>query len=730
MAIATGRRGRVTAIGKQTLSKLSSFTPRAWFATNWQIEISYGRLALWLAPAMGSGVLLHLALPADVPAMLLYPLIALCLAIAAALRHVDGWVFLGCVVAAIALGMASADVAIRLAKAPRIESVITKAEVTGIVRRVEGRAEKAPRILIEVTSISGLSPPPLRLIAVGRSFETVKVGQAIAFNARLAPLPLPTHPGAYMPGFAGFFERIGGYAFIYGKPRMMELPAPSAMLNLALAIEAWRSRITQAIIERLGPNTGPVAAALVTGQRTAIPDDINREFSASGLLHVLSISGLHMALVAGGAFWLIRALLAAVPPIALALPVKKVAAIVAMLVASFYEIASGAEVATTRSYIMILVVFFAVLLDRPAITMRNLALSALVLLVIQPSSIVSPSFQMSFAATATLVAAYEHKLLPRLATLEQPPGLRFAARIAEAILATALISILIEIALLPITLHHFHRIAWFGVVGNVLAMTVVDILVMPAAVLVLVFVNFSEAGWAISLLGFAVERMLDIARFVASFPRAVSVVQGFGTTAMLLSVFGVMWACFWRSRIAVFGLVFYLSGVGLWFTETRPDVYVSASGRLIAARDGQGLLQADGGKVDRFALSRWLEAEGDDRKSDSLSLNDGRSCDPLGCTLRFGQNKILAIAKRLEAVEEDCARADILLIPEGATPKQCPFPRLILDQAAIRSAAGLTIYWRHGAPQIVSTSSSCGARPWCPSRDLRSREVWYRPPQT
>jgi len=720
--------GLAKALGVEARQRWHGLDWRRFVAAQWHIETAYGRPALWLAPAMGIGVLVHLALPAHPPAMLLYPLIGAALALGFAMRDLPHLANVGFILAALAGGLLSTDISIRLVDGPRIESVIPKATVTGYVRRIEERSEKAPRLMIEIVSIGAKAAPPRRLIAVGRSLAGLKIGQAVAFSARLAPLPLPTHPGAYSSGFAGFFDRIGGYAFVSGKPQIIDLPQPGIRLRVALAVEAWRTRMTMAIVERLGAKLGPIAAALVTGQRTAIPDDINREFNASGLLHVLSISGLHMALVAGGAFWLVRAVLAGFGPLALRLPLKKIAAVVAQVTAAFYEVASGAEVATTRSFIMICIVFAAVLLDRPALTMRNLALAALILLAYHPSSLVSPSFQMSFAATATLIAVYEHKLLPRLATREQSRGLRFASRFAEAVLATAIVSILVEIAMLPITLHHFHRIAWFGVVGNVLAMLIVDIFVMPMAVLTLIMLNIGPAGFAIDALGFGVARMLDIARFVAAFPHATSLLPGFSVAAMLCAVFGTMWMCFWKTRIALFGMVFYLDGVALWLIEPQPDLYVSASGRLVAVRDGGSILRADGVPADRFALSRWLEADGDTRQPEAATLSGGRRCDALGCTLPLGRDHLVAIAKTPEAVEEDCRRADILIIPDGVAPSSCAFPRLILDGQVIRKAAGMVIYWRNGQPRIVSNAQTCGERAWCPSSDLRSRDVWWRRP--
>ena len=97
----------------------------------------------------------------------------------------------------------------------------------------------------------------------------------------------------------------------------------------------------------------------------------------SGLGHVLSISGYHMAVVAGIVFFAVRGSLALVPVLALRYAIKKWAALAALGAAFFYLLLSGAEVATQRSFIMTAIVLVGVMIDRAALTLRTLALAAL-----------------------------------------------------------------------------------------------------------------------------------------------------------------------------------------------------------------------------------------------------------------------------------------------------------------------------------------------------------------
>lgn len=719
---------RVATAVRETAGRLSLADSRARVVAWWTVEIDHGRHMLWVAPALGIGALLHLTLRADPPAILLYPLVAFALCAAVALRARPLAGFAAVAACSVCLGAAAADVAVRLAAAPTITESLGTRTVSGHVLRVEPRAERAPRVLLRVAQVEGLdaADTPQRLFLIGRALAALDVGAAVAVRARLEPVPRATHPGAYDPAFVAYFAGVGGYGFVTATPRSINLPPLPPLTRTLVAVEGWRTDITAQIVERLGPTTGPVAAALVTGQRTAIPEEVLRDFNASGLMHVLSISGLHMALVAGGLFWVFRALLAAIPPIALRWPVKKLAALLALAAATFYWVASGAEIATTRSYIMIIVVFGAILADRPAITMRNLVLAGVILIAIEPESVLTASFQMSFGATAALVAAYERGLFPRFSHHDQALPIRAVARVAEALVAVGLVSVVCELAILPFVLHHFHRVTWFGLVGNVLAHAVIDFLVMPAALLTLILVPFGWGGWAIDILGFGVERMHDVARFVASFPGAVSTVRGFGTLPMLLAAGGVAWACLWRSPIALLGVVPYAAAFVLWSAEQPPDLRISATGEMVAIRGDAGRFVLDATRFDAFVARRWLEADADTRQVDVAELSRGRSCDPSGCTIRLRDGILVALPRQTAAFVEDCARADVI-VSRITAPTNCERPRLVVGRDTIARAHGLAIYWNTGRPIVRNLAHACGTRPWCPDPDVPAARRVFAP---
>jgi competence protein ComEC len=232
------------------------------------------------------------------------------------------------------------------------------------------------------------------------------VGSFVDLKARLSPPMGPLRPGGYDFARDMYFARIGASGFVLGRIRMVPPPrAPSIALRYAIVIDAMRETIDKRIRAVLPGDKGSIASALITGKRDAISAQVNEAMYISGLAHVLSISGYHMAVVASIAFFVIRALFALFPVFANCYPIKKWAALIALLAAAFYLLLSGAEVATQRSFIMIGIVLVGVLVDRATLTFRTLTVAALCVLLLAPEAVVHPSFQMSFAATLALVAA-------------------------------------------------------------------------------------------------------------------------------------------------------------------------------------------------------------------------------------------------------------------------------------------------------------------------------------
>jgi len=418
-----------------------------------------------------------------------------------------------------------------------------------------------------------------------------------------------------------------------------------------------------------------------------------------------------MVLAAGVVFWLIRSGLALVPYCALFWPVKKIAAACAMVGVSAYCAFSGWDIAAERSLVMTLIMLGAILVDRPALSMRNLALAALIGLAREPEALLGPSFQMSFGAVAGLVACarlIDGSLFVRPGAGPVQRTLGLAARAVVGTLTTTLVA---QVATAPFATYHFQTVQPFGVIGNALTLPLVSLVVMPCAVLGTLATPFALDRPVWWVMGQAVAGMLAISEWIAGFGRAVVVVPAFGTGALLLLTAALLLATLPATGLRRLALAPALVGLALAATPTRHDLYVDRQGAGAALRGTDGRLAVIG-KPSAFVLEQWLKADGDNRRAaDLIAAETGRRCDRLGCTGLLADGRAVALVRDRRAFPEDCARAAIIVSPLTA-PRACAAP-LILDRARL-SARGAAALRLDAAGVRVIHAGRRRAPPWRP----------------
>ena len=424
-----------------------------------RLEAEQEHWFLWLPVLFGSGIALYFALPAEPPT-----LVALMPAVAALALHLAGprsglgGLFTAALLAA-SLGATAAKLRTEAVRAPVLQSQTRPLDVYGHLELIEPRAGKGQRLTIRVTALEKHEAHawPVRVRVVTRAKnEALKPGDAVRLKATLNPPPGPSLPGDYDFARSAWFKSLGAVGYADAAVEIdVNAPGPPFALRIGAAVARVRQAIGQRILAALPGQTGAIANALITGERGGISEATNQAFRDSGLFHILSISGLHMVIMAGAVFLCIRVALAAIPAIALRYPIKKWAAAGAMAGAFCYLTISGAEFATVRSYIMISIMFLAVLLDRPALALRNVALAALFILLVWPESLFDAGFQMSFAAVVALVSAYEWLRLRDAA--QQGPLRRGAFASVLLFLAGILTTTLVAgLAVAPFGVYHFH----------------------------------------------------------------------------------------------------------------------------------------------------------------------------------------------------------------------------------------------------------------------------------
>ena len=384
---------------------------------------------------------------------------------------------------AVTLGLAAAKLRTEIVRAPVLQARVGPIDIYGHVELVEPRAAEGQRLTVRVTAMEKHEaqawPARVRVRMMAEN-AALKPGDPVHLRATLSPPPGPALPGDYDFARAAWFQGLGAVGYARSAARVEPNSAqPPLSLQVSAAIARVRQAIGRRVVAALPGETGAIANALITGERGGITETTNQAFRDSGLFHILSISGLHMVIMAGAVFLSIRLLLAAIPSIALRYPIKKWAAAGAMLGALGYLLISGAAFATVRSYIMISIMFLAVLLDRPALALRNVALAALLILVLWPESLLDAGFQMSFAAVVALVAAYEWlRVRDEARGRAQHRGvLGRAALFFGGIVTSTLVA---GFAVAPFGVYHFHNTQQFAILANLLAIPACNLIVMPA----------------------------------------------------------------------------------------------------------------------------------------------------------------------------------------------------------------------------------------------------------
>ena len=575
-------------------------------------------------------------------------------------------------------------------------------------------SQKTDRFVLRLARIDGnrIVDKPQRVRLSVRRGTAPPAGAFIETKAQLNPPLQPLRPGSYDFARDLYFQRIGASGFVHGAVRTITPPETASLRMRANAfVQGVRDAIDIRIRSVLAGDVGSIASALITGKRDAISPTVYDAMFVSGIGHVLSISGYHMAVVAGIVFFILRAVLALIPGLADRAPVKKWAAFAALVVTAFYLVLSGAEVATQRSFIMIAVVLIGVMLDRPILTLRTVTIAALIVLLFAPEAVVHPSFQMSFAATLSLIAGYERGIPWARAGADTSLGARVALWGVRETAGLIFASLLAGFATTPYAAFHFHRIAPYGVLANLLAMPIVSGWVMPMGILGVVAIPFGFDALFWRQMGYGIEWMDAVALWVASLPGAFGRVTAFGTGPLLLATAGLLLICLFKTPLRWSGIAFIVLASIFAARTSLPDVLVAADGRTFAMRGADGRLSFHHSGGDAFAMHEWLAADADGRDVKDPHLGDGIACDPSGCIGRLAGGRLVSQVLAPDAFEEDCRRAAIVVATRDA-PSDCA--ATVIGRTLWRERGALTLHDNGSGFVVDSARPPNYDRPWAP----------------
>ncbi len=672
---------------------------------------------LWAPVFLGLGIQLWFMAPVEPAPVAHLALVAGFGAAALAFRRAVGrrpllWAALGLVV----LGVSVAGLRARIVAAPVLAASVD-ATVEGVIREISQTASGRPRVLLDDVFLFGSGPgeTPARVrVALRKAadLEGLAPGMRVSIFARLGPPAGPVEPGGFDFRRMAWFDGLGAVGFARSAPAALEAGAAGPWRRAALALAALRVRIAEGFRAALPGERGAFAAAVTVGERYGVPKEANEALRAANLAHLLAISGLHMGLVTGLVFSAARLLLAAIPWTAAHWRTKRIAAIVALVAATGYLFLSGAEVATQRSWIMVAVALTAVLLDRPAITLRALAAAAALILLVAPESLLSVGFQMSFAATAAIVAGFEKARGARLAERAERAGR--ARPVILWLAALAATSLLAGLATAPYSAFHFNRMANYGLIANLAAVPAMGFWVAPFGLLAALLAPFGLEGWAVEAMGAGIGAILRVARFVAGLDGATSAVAAAPPAALWLVTFGGLCLCLGRALLPPVGALLAALGVALFLAGAhRPALLVAPDAKLL------GALGTEGRALDRrsgegFAARSWLQSDGDEADQKEAAARPGLERGPLGPVAPLANGwRVAVVTEERPCAAELAALCDertlvLTLRNFDAGGGACRH----LSGPALRAAGALAIDPSGAGLRVTTAAEAAGDRFW------------------
>jgi competence protein ComEC len=672
-----------------------------------QAKAEEGRFVLWSPLLLITGIWTYFGLERE-PASLLVLLMA---AAAFGLFTIGRTSIVALSIACCLTGFLSAKLRADWIATPLVTAFATPVQVKGGIEAIDPQNKRRTVLTLSLDEALGIpqSQKPRRIrLTVPAPADDFRIGQRLSATASLMPLPRPVMPGGFDYARQLYFQSIGGSGFA-SNFKIDETKALPARLWSRRIFSDTRTAIGERIREAIPGPMGAIADAMITGERASIPADMTDSLQRSGLFHILSISGLHMTIVAGGAFWIVRALLALSPFLALHYPIKKAAAVVALITGLFYMLLADSGPATERSYIMVAIMFFAILVDRRAISTHNLAIAALLILLTTPEQALSASFQMSFMAVMGIAGLFEwwnrRATETEFTTIRRSRWLKKVGTVVVGALATSLAAG--ALSSIP-AIYHFGRIAPYSVIANALALPLVSILVMPLALAGTLLASVGLEAIPFQAMGYALTWVMTVSDLVAGWdapqqlptPSMVTVMLFVTASAVLFLAASTLR---WLAALPLALIILVPQNLN------RPDLYVEDRARTVAVRGADGELVPVHSRKSRFAVQRWLQAEGDDAKIAEAAKRQAWSCIEAVCSATVSGAKIVYLDREAEG-KSVCPSADVVV---AAYPlrRTCKGRKLTLDRFDVWKLGAIAVSLGEQI-KITTVAEKRGKRPW------------------
>lgn len=591
--------------------------------------------------------------------------------------------------------------------APTLQSSIGVKQIEGTISEIHTRPTGKRFFFTDlvIESMASENTPKMIRLNVSTHDGNARIGDRVSLLAALNPPPKAVIPYGYNFAMHAYFQTVGGVGYAVSD---LEVIAPAKGYSFLQDIERLRHSITERILAITPKREGNIITALLVGERGGIEKRDLEAMRESGLAHLLAISGMHLALVATIFFFSSRALMALSQRLALRYPIKKWAAFIAIVGSFGYLLISGQPISAQRAFIMSSLFLLAITLDRTGTPLRSVALAAMIVLLWTPQSLITPSFQMSFAAVIVLVAMVDVSR----PLIEKVGGFGWFKKILIYISGTIFASLVAGLATAPFAMYHFNQFSSYGgIIANMAAVPLTSFIIMPLGVIGLLLMPLGLDALPFMAMAKAIDLLLAVAQIVADLPKSFTTLPSMPTLSLVIMTLGGLWLCLWKRRWRFLGIPFMSLAAIPIALSAQPDMLIDQEAELFAVNipeHGFVFSQLTSG---RYTRNIWGKYAG---QQESIALDEITSphiqCDPLGC-LFHKNNQRVALAFHPIALHEDCPKVDVLInLTFQKTP--CYDPSTIINRWDLKDKGTHALYLHYNTITLTTTEDEIGQRLW------------------
>ncbi|CAK8163082.1 competence protein ComEC [Candidatus Xenohaliotis californiensis] len=442
------------------------------------------------------------------------------------------------------------------------------------------------KIIIKIINNTDPKIPKRARITIRQKIEQLKIGDTIKASIMLLPPQPNNYPGSYNFRMFAYFSGIGAVGYTTNTPTRIDYNKHSSIVN------QLREKISNHLHATMPKETAAIASTLVVGKKSRVDHKTKEVINKAGLSHLLAISGLHMAMISTFSFYCIRTIMSFSIFLSVTCNTKKFSALLSAIISLIYLALSGNSISAQRAFTVSLLFYIAIIFDRCSNGKNSTMLSAIVILLITPESLLHPSFQLSFAAVCAILTT--HNILSN-----------YTKNIFIKPIKTLINSTTITIATAPYLIYHFNQISISGIFANILAIPLTSFVIMPAVMSTVLLGWFSVLSNTTAYIAhISIMMLIKIAKYNSGW--GIIKLPDMPTSSMTIASIAIIWIFITNKLNKIYAIIPFITAILLWINNEKPDILLYGNNIVANVENNEKPLLIKG-KVNSYTITTWSQ---------------------------------------------------------------------------------------------------------------------------